>query len=52
MHISLITRSLKKAAVSFVIAGFLAGCTTAAQRQYETIRIGNQAVAEQATAFF
>ena len=43
-----IRSSTRRAAAAIVAAGLLAGCTTAAQRQYETIRTGNQAVAEQA----
>jgi hypothetical protein len=48
MRHSRIRSPTKRAAVAILATSLLAGCTTAAQRQYETIRTGNQAVAEQA----
>jgi hypothetical protein len=47
MRHSLNTGALRYFAVVALIAGLLAGCTTAAQRQYQTIATGNQAILAQ-----
>jgi outer membrane biogenesis lipoprotein LolB len=35
MRFSLVMGASQKAVVAFIVAAFLAGCTTAAQRQYQ-----------------
>jgi len=42
MHFSLVTGARLKAVVALIVAGFLAGCTTAAQRQYQAISTNTQ----------
>jgi hypothetical protein len=41
------TRACRNAALAILAVGFLAGCTTAAQRQYQAMATGNQAILAQ-----
>jgi len=49
MHIS-ISRSWPSVAVTLMLASLLAGCATAAQRQYQAMSTGNQAIMTQGKA--
>jgi hypothetical protein len=47
MRRSLITVSRRKVVITLFLAGFLGGCATAAQRQYQAMATGNQALIAQ-----
>src|ERR1700730_9093311 len=47
MHHSPLTRGRLNAAMAVLMAGLLAGCATAAQRQYQAMATGNQAILAQ-----
>ena len=47
MHHSLFTGACRNAAIAVLTAGLLAGCTTAAQRQYQAMATGNREIIAQ-----
>ena len=47
MRYSLVTGRGPNAAIAILMAGLLAGCATAAQRQYQAMATGNQAILAQ-----
>lgn len=48
MHFSLVTGARQRAVAGLIVASFLVGCTTAAQRQYQAMASGNSAILAQA----
>ena len=48
MHHSLNAAAFRRATIAVLIAGFLGGCATAAQRQYQAMATGNAAISGQA----